>query len=122
MKKAATIFSISLFLLLSLNTMSAVALEPEKILKTQETKDNVETTQRRFTEGFYNINDLGLMANVTYNVQNVSKYRGFLIVFDSDQKIQQAISLDPYSVQHPLKTMGYDDRIVILGSGELVFL
>lgn len=122
MKKAATIFSISLFLLLSLNTMSAVALEPEKILKTQETKDNVENTQRRFTEGFYNINDLGLMANITYNVQNVSKYRGFLIVFDSDQKIQQAISLDPYSVQHPLKTMGYDDRIVILGSGELVFL
>jgi len=122
MKKSLTIFFICLFLLLSINTISTVALETEKILKTQETTDSAETTQRRFSEGFYNINDLGLMANITYNVQNVSKFKGFLIVFDSDQKIQQAISLDPYSVQHPLKTMGYDDRIVILGSGELVFL
>lgn len=77
--------------------------------------------QKRFKEGFYSITDLGLLENVSYNVQNISDYNGFLIVFDSDQKIQQAISLGPHSIKHPLKTIRNTDRVVILGQGELIF-
>jgi hypothetical protein len=103
MKKFFTIFSIFLFLLFSMNTITTVA-QPKS-----------------FAEGFYNINDLGLQESVIYNVQNISDYNGFLVVFDSDQKIQQAISLEPHSSKHPLKTIRYDDRVVILGKGQLTF-
>ncbi|EHJ00500.1 hypothetical protein CDLVIII_3961 [Clostridium sp. DL-VIII] len=103
MKKIFSIFSIFLFLSLSMNTITSVA------------------QQKGFKEGFYNINDLGLLENVSYNVQNVSDYNGFIIVFDSDQKIQQAISLEPHSIKHPLKTIRSSDRVVILGKGELTF-
>lgn len=65
--------------------------------------------------------DLGLLENVSYNVENVSNYNGFIIVFDSDQKIQQAISLEPHSIKHPLKSIRNTDRVVILGNGELIF-
>lgn len=77
--------------------------------------------QKAFKEGFYNINDLGLLENVSYNVQNVSDYNGFIIIFDSDQKVQQALSLEPHSIKHPLKTIRSTDRVVILGKGELMF-
>lgn len=106
MKKFLTIFSIFLFISFNINTISTVAQVHQST---------------RFKEGFYNINDLGLMENVSYNVQNISNYNGFLVVFDSDQKIQQAISLEPNSQKHPLKTISNSDRVVILGKGELIF-
>ena len=96
-------FSIFLFLSFSINTITTVA------------------QSKSFSEGFYNIKDLGLMENVTYKVEDISDYNGFIIVFDSDQKIQQAISLEPHSSKHPLKTIKSTDRIVILGKGELTF-
>ena len=106
MKKIFTIFSIFLFLSFCMNTTTTVAqVNPIK----------------KFSEGFYNMNDLGLMENVIYNVQNVSDYNGFLVVFDSDQKIQQAISVEPHSSKHPLKNIRSDDRVVILGKGQLTF-
>lgn len=103
MKKFNSIFFIFLFLSLSVNSITGFA------------------QQKRFKEGFYSITDLELLENVTYNVQNVSDYNGFLIIFDSDQKIQQAISLEPHSIRHPLKTIRNTDRVVILGKGELIF-
>jgi len=103
MKKFIAIFSIFLFLLFSTNTITSMAQPKE------------------FSEGFYNITNLGLMENVTYTVQNTSNYKAFLIVFDSDQKIQQAISLDPRSGLHPLKSIRNTDRVVILGQGVLKF-
>lgn len=107
MKKFITIFSLFLFLSFNVSTIVTTAqVAPSK----------------RFKEGFYNITNLGLMENVSYNVQNVSEYKGFLIVFDSDQKIQQAISLEPRSQKHPLKPIRNTDRVVILGQGELIFL
>lgn len=106
MKKLITLFSIFLLLSFSINTVTTFAQV---------------SGQKRFKEGFYNIYDLGLLENVTYKVENVSNYNGFLIVFDSDQKIQQAISLEPHSIKHPLKTIRADDRVVILGKGELTF-
>lgn len=103
MKKFITIFSIFLFLSFSMNTVTTAA-QPKS-----------------FSEGFYSINDLGLMENVTYNVQNFSNFNGFIVVFDYDQKIQQALSLEPHSIKHPLKTIRNSDRIVILGQGQLTF-
>lgn len=104
MKKFITIFSIFLFLSFNMNTINTIAQPKE------------------FKEGFYSITDLGLMESVSYKVQNISNYKGFLIVFDSDQKIQQAISLEPHSQQYPLKPIGYEDRVVILGKGLLIFI
>lgn len=103
MKKFITIFSIFLFLSFNIDTVTTAA----------QTKS--------FSEGFYSINDLGLMENVTYNVQNISNYNGFMVVFDSDQKIQQAISLEPNSSKHSLKSIKNTDRIVILGQCKLIF-
>lgn len=106
MKKFMILFSFFLFLSFNISTISTIAQVNE---------------YKKFKEGFYNIGDLNLLANVSYNVQNTSDYKGFLVVFDSDQKIQQAISLDPHSEKHPLKTIRNTDRVVILGQGELIF-
>ncbi|BCZ47260.1 hypothetical protein psyc5s11_33270 [Clostridium gelidum] len=103
MKKFISILSIFLFLSFNINTTTTMAQE------------------KRFKEGFYSTTNLGLLENVSYKVQNVSDYNGFIIVFDSDQKIQQAISLEPHSIQHPLKTIRSTDRVIILGKGELIF-
>ncbi|WP_238899655.1 MULTISPECIES: hypothetical protein [unclassified Clostridium] len=105
MKRFISIFSI--FLLLSFTISTAAVADINQ--------------PRTFKEGFYNIRDLGLMENVSYNVQNLSEYRGFMVVFDSEQKIQQAISLDPRSQKFPLKPIRNNDRIVILGQGALTF-
>lgn len=107
MKKLLIFFSVFLFLSFSVNTINPTAQVAQS---------------KKFKEGFYNITDLGLMENVSYNVQNVSDFKGFLIVFDSDQKVQQAISLEPRSQKHPLKTIRNSDRVVILGQGELIFV
>ena len=106
MKKFLTISSIFLFLSFNITSTLAVAQISQ---------------QKRFKEGFYSMTDLGLLENVSYNVQNISDYNGFIIVFDSDQKIQQAISLEPHSIKHPLKSVRNTDRVVILGKGELIF-
>lgn len=106
MKKFISIFSIFLFLSFSINAITTVAQV---------------TQQKRFKEGFYSMIDLGLQENVSYNVQNISNYNGFLVIFDSEQKIQQAISLEPNSQKHPLKSIRNTDRVVILGQGELIF-
>ncbi|WP_271812926.1 hypothetical protein [Clostridium beijerinckii] len=106
MKKYFFTFSIFLLLLSGISTTKILA----------------QTNQfKTFKEGFYSIRDLGLLENVSYNVQNVSEYKGFLVVFDSEQKIQQAISLDPRSQKSPLKPIKNTDRVVILGQGTLTF-
>lgn len=106
MKKFITLLSILLLLLFNVSTVITVA-QP--------------TDPTRFKEGFYNINNLGLMENISYKIENISDFNGFLIVFDSDQKVQQAISLEPHSQKYPLKPIRNSDRVVILGQGELTF-
>jgi hypothetical protein len=105
LKRFISIFSIFLLLSFTINTAAVADINQP----------------RTFKEGFYNIRDLGLMENVSYNVQNLSEYRGFMVVFDSEQKIQQDISLDPRSQKFPLKPSRNSDRIVILGQGALTF-
>ena len=103
MKKFISIFSIFLLLSFSTNTIKAAA------------------QQKTFSEGFYSINDLDTMENVSYNVQNISEFKSFMLVFDNDQKIEQAIRLEPKSQKYALKPFKQGDRIVILGSGQLTF-
>lgn len=103
MKKFAIIFSIFLFLSFSMNTISAVA-QP-----------------KTFSQGFYTLKDLNLMANTPYSIQNISPInKSFVIIFDSNQIIQQAVRLGPSSPKVPLMPLEYDFIIVVLGSGQLV--
>lgn len=106
MKKFTIIFSTFLFLSLSMNAVTSIA----------------QITQpKKFSEGFYNIRDLELMENISYNIQNISEYKGFFVVLDFDQKIQQVIALEPHSPKYCLKPIKNSDRIIILGNGQFIF-
>lgn len=106
MRKFIVIFSIFLFILLPLNPT----------ISTAEVNQSA-----KFSEGFYNIKDIGLMENISYNVQNLSAYKTFFLTIDSDQKIQQLLSLEPHSQKYPLKPIKNGDRIIIIGKGALIF-
>lgn len=104
MKKFITIFSIFLFLSFSMNIITAVA------------------APKSFSQGFYSIKDLNLMANTPYSIQNISTSDdSFMIVFDSSQRIQQAIRLYSNSPKYVTVPFQYDYLIVIIGNGKLVF-
>jgi hypothetical protein len=103
MRKFIAVLSIFLFLLFSMNTTTAIA-QP-----------------KTFSQGFYTLKDLNLMANTPYSIQNISPiYKSFIIIFDSNQIIQQAVRLGPSSPKVPLIPFEYDYIIVVLGSGQLV--
>lgn len=105
MKKFIAIFSIFLILSFSINTITAVA----------------QLDSSTFSEGFYSIDDLKLLPNVSYKAQNVSPNKVFLIVFDSDQKIQQSIRFEPNSPKYNIKPLQFGNRVVIVGQGKLSF-
>ncbi|WP_315072616.1 hypothetical protein [uncultured Clostridium sp.] len=105
MKKLAIIFSIFLLLTFTMNNITVIAAPDPQT----------------FSEGFYSINDLKLIPNVSYKVKNVSSNKVFMIVFSSDQLIQQSIRLEPNSIEYALKPMQYDDKIVVIGNGQLLF-
>lgn len=105
MKKLAIIFSIFLLLTFTINNLTVMA-DPDP---------------QAFSEGFYSINDLKLMPNVSYKIKNVSSDKVFMIVFSGDQLIQQSIRLEPNSIEYVLKLMQYDDKIVVIGNGQLLF-
>lgn len=105
MKKLAIIFSIFLLLTFTINNLTVMA-DPDP---------------QTFSEGFYSINDLKLMPNVSYKIKNVSSDKVFMIVFSGDQLIQQSIRLEPSSIEYVLKPMQYDDKIVVIGNGQLLF-
>ncbi|AGF55660.1 hypothetical protein B0P06_000232 [Clostridium saccharoperbutylacetonicum] len=105
MKKSAIIFSIFLLLAFTMNNLAVIAAP------------NPQT----FSEGFYTINDLKLMPNVSYKVKNASSGKIFMIIFSGDQLIQQSIRLEPNSIEYTLKPMQYDHKIVVIGNGQLLF-
>ncbi|MFT8352576.1 hypothetical protein [Clostridium saccharoperbutylacetonicum] len=104
MKKLFMFFFIFLFLLFSINTFTAVA-QP-----------------KIYSQGFYSMNDLGLLENVSYNVQNTQPYvKGLLIIIDNDQNIQQVIKIQPNSTRNPLIPIKNDYKFIISGSVQLAF-
>ncbi|EKQ51580.1 MULTISPECIES: hypothetical protein [unclassified Clostridium] len=105
MKKFIAIFSIFLFLSFNINIITAVA----------------EST-KTFSQGFYRIKDLNLMPNTSYNIQNISSTTPvFVIVFNSNQQIQQSIRLEINSIKYPLAPLQFDYTIVVIGNGEVAF-
>ena len=104
MKKSITIFSIFLFLICSMTNITAIA----------ETKIS--------KQGIYTMKDLNLHENTPYTIQNLSNAnKAFVIVFNSEQIIQQALRLKPQSQKYSLMPLDYDNIIVILGNADIVF-
>ncbi|HEX9024997.1 MAG TPA: hypothetical protein VF839_00895 [Clostridium sp.] len=104
MKKFFYIFFIFLFLSFTINTVTTVA------------------THKSFSEGFYYAADLGIMENVKYCVENISpSYDGYIIIFDDQQRVQQAVLLQPNSQKHILLPIKYNYKVVIVGKGEITF-
>lgn len=106
MKKFIVVFSIFLFLFLNITPVTTMAT----------------TSRPSFSEGFYTLKDLKLQENVNYTVKNTSpNFEIFMIIFDSQGRIRQSVRLEPNSPQHTLLPIRNDNKIVIIGQGNLVF-
>lgn len=104
MKRFITVFFIFLFLLFSTSTFTTVA-QP-----------------KIYSQGFYSMKDLGLLENVSYNVQNSEPYvKGLFIVTDNDQNIQQVIKIQPNSTKNPLIPLKNDYKFIVSGNVKLAF-
>ncbi|ALB45418.1 hypothetical protein AXY43_05105 [Clostridium sp. MF28] len=103
MKKFIVIFSIFLFLLLSINTVNAFA------------------ASKTLTQGLYTLKDSGLSAGIDYNVENNSSGRAILLIVDSTQLIQELIRFEPNSRKYIMKPLNYGDIIIIVTTGNLEF-
>lgn len=107
MKKFILIFSIFLFLSFNVNTIAAVANVPE---------------QKIFSQGFYNMKQLGLSENIPYSIQNISSSSGGLLIIVTDnQVIQQLIRISPQSSKYPLLPLLNNYKFIIYGDVELIF-
>lgn len=100
MKKLITIFSF--FLLLSVNTITAFAVQ--KVSK----------------QGFYTMKDLNLTTHTIHYIQNTSQSTpAVVLIFDSNQVTQQSIPLEPQSQKYALIPLQYDYTFMILGNAEI---
>lgn len=104
MKNSVRILFVFLFVSFSFNTVSALA----------ETKNT-------FSEGIYSISDLKLLPNVSYKIENVSGGKSFISIFNNDLILEESIRLESNSLKYILKPMQYDYKIVIIGTGQLLF-
>ncbi|GEP62359.1 hypothetical protein CBE01nite_01270 [Clostridium beijerinckii] len=105
MKKFTFILSIILLITFNINKTTATAA----------------SLPQNFSEGFYTISDLSIMQNVMYNVQNLSPNEVFMIIFDSNKRIQQSIRFEGHSMKYVLRPMKYDYKIIIIGDGSISF-
>ncbi|EHJ00479.1 hypothetical protein CDLVIII_3937 [Clostridium sp. DL-VIII] len=104
MKRFIASSSIFLFLLFTASTITAVA-QP-----------------KIYSQGFYSLKDLGLLENVSYNVQNNEPYvKGLVIIIDTNQDIQQVIKIQPNSSKNPLIPLKNDYKFIISGNVKLTF-
>jgi len=77
---------------------------------------------KNFKEGFYKVDGTTLRENENYTVQNNSfSDRVFLIVFDSNDTIEQALRLNPQSSKYSLIPLKLGYKIVIAGNSEINF-
>ena len=74
------------------------------------------------TQGLYNIKDLQFSTNIIYNIRNTCPTnKSLIIVFDSNNAIQQLIRLEPNSPKYHLKELNSDDLILIIGAANIEF-
>lgn len=104
MKKFISIFSIILFLTFTFNTVTTVA-QPKK-----------------YSQGFYTMQDLGLQPNTIYKVRNNTPYvEGLLIVIDPNEKIQQVLRIEPSETENTLIPLKPGYRFIIYNNVQLTF-
>lgn len=104
MKKLSVL--IFIFIILSFYTSTSTVMAQTKNLK----------------EGFYKVDGTIFQENKNYTVQNNSfSDRVFLIVFDSNDTIEQALRLPPQSSKYPLIPLRLGYKIVIVGNSEINF-
>lgn len=101
MKKTFTILSALLLLSFSMNNLTV----------------NARTLNIQLSEGIYNIRDLKLMENTTYNIQNTSAGINLMIRMDGQQEVMESHRLLENSPKYNIGPLKYVDRIVILGPG-----
>ncbi|EHJ00564.1 hypothetical protein CDLVIII_4026 [Clostridium sp. DL-VIII] len=103
MKRFIAILSIFLFLSLNSNIILAFAAPEAK----------------SFTQGLYKVKDTELLTNISYNVRNTSPTgKAILIIFDSDELMQEFLRLEANSANYLLKPLT-DGSIIIIIGGEL---
>lgn len=106
MKKFIIIFSVFLFMSLSMSIRSAYA----------------DPNPKTLTEGFYKVKDIGLMPNTTYKVRNTSPTgRSVVIIFDSNQQMQEFLRLEPNFPDYLVKPLEFGSIIIIIGGGNITF-
>ena len=104
MRKFITMFSIFLFLLISLNTISAFA---------QQTKT--------LTQGIYNARDSNLLIGSPITVRMASPNdKAIIIVIDPEQTIHALVRLGPTIPQQVLPPLNYNYSLVIYGTGGVI--
>lgn len=82
----------------------------------------VMAATKTLNEGFYKVDGTFFQENRQYTVQNNSfSNRVFLIVFDSNDVIEQAIRLSPQSPTYSLIPLQLGYKIVIVGNSEINF-
>lgn len=104
MKRFIAIFSIFLLLSLNINTINAFA------------------QHKIFTQGLYNFKDTGLSIGSTYKIRNLSPTgKSVVIVFDSNQMMQEFIRLESNSPDYLIKPLDYGYIIIVVGGGSISF-
>ncbi|EKQ57964.1 MULTISPECIES: hypothetical protein [unclassified Clostridium] len=104
MKKFITVFFLSLFLFLNINSISSIA------------------ESKSFTQGLYYYKDTGLTTGSTYKIRNSSPTgKAVVIVFDGNQMMQEFIRLEPNSPDYIVKPLDFDSIIIIIGGGSVTF-
>lgn len=99
MKRFAIIFFVFLFLSFNVSTIRAI------------------TEPKTFTEGFYKVKDTDLLPNTNYKVKNNSPTgKSIVIIFDSNQQMQEFLRLEPNSPDYNIKPLNFDSIIVVIGN------
>lgn len=106
MKRFVSVFLIFLLLSFNLNMITSFA----------------ESEGKSFTQGLYQVKDIGLAANTSYNIKNVSpSSSSIVIVVDENNLIQELIRLEPNSPNYILKPLNFNSIIIVVGSGTVAF-
>jgi len=103
MKKCVVIFSV--VLLISFNILIVSSAAPPTSYK----------------QGIYTEQQLNLNRSTAHTIQNSSSNEyAFVIIFDSNQVVQQIIQLEPKSENYNLETLLPGYIIVIVGKADII--
>lgn len=103
MKKCVAIFSVVLFILFNILIVSSAA-QPQS-----------------YKQGIYTEQQLNLNPSTAHTIRNSSSNEyAFVIIFDSNQIVQQIIQLEPKSENYNLEALLPGYVIVIVGKSDII--